>query len=179
MQPPSDLYIPIIVQKSSVSFLVKPHAHISPKIDGKQSSFFEWIGCGYVDESKLYSTMDRVRGPIEMIYYGHDDQNIFLAFEGDVASLKMSHMQLEIIIEESGEHFNCNFSMDRTCENKGIHFAVDERIEFAIAKSRFSDYSSVHLRFEILNGTEIIQTMPGYGALFIDLEETYVQNWFI
>ena len=179
MQPPSDLFMPIISQKSTVSFLVKPHAHISPVIDGKQSTFFEWIGSGSVDESKLYSTMDRVRGPIGMIYYGHDDQNIFLALEGDVSSLKMSHMKLEIIVEETGEHFNFNFSMDTPYDKEGIRFAVDERIELSISKAHFKEYSTVHLRFEILKGSEIIQTMPGYGALFIDLDETYVHNWFV
>jgi alpha-amylase/alpha-mannosidase (GH57 family) len=179
MQPPSDLFIPIISQKSAVSFLVKPHAHISPSIDGKQSTFFEWIGCGSVDESKLYSTMDRVRGPIDMIYYGHDDQNIYLALEGDVASLEMSHMKLEVIVEETGEHFNFNFSLDRPYEKDGIRFAMDERIELSISKAHFKEYSTVHLRFEILKGSEIIQTMPGYGALFIDLDETYVHNWFV
>ena len=179
MQPPSDLFIPIISHKSAVSFLVKPQSPISPVIDGKNNSFFEWIGSGSVDESKLYSTMDRVRGPIDMIYYGHDDQNIFLALEGDVSSLEMSHMKLEVIVEETGEHFNFNFSMDIPYENEGIRFAVDERIELAIPKSHFKDYSTVHLRFEILKESEIIQTMPGYGALFIDLDETYAQNWFV
>lgn len=56
---------------------------ISPLIDGKDSSFFEWLGAGSIDESKLYSTMDRVRGPIEKIYYGQNDNNIYLAFEGE------------------------------------------------------------------------------------------------
>jgi len=179
MQPPSDLFMPIISQKSTVSFLVKPQSAISPVINGRNDSFFEWIGCGSVDESKLYSTMDRVRGPIEMIYYGHDDQNIFLAFEGDIASLEMSQMKLEVIVEETGEHFHFHFSMDMPCEKDDIHFAVDERIELAISKAYFKDNTVVHLRFEILNENEIIQTMPGYGALFIDLDETYVQNWFV
>ncbi len=179
MQPPSDLFMPVISQKSTVSFLVKPQAHISPVIDGKHGTFFEWIGCGIVDETKLYSTMDRVRGPIDMIYYGHDDQHIFLALEGDLASLKMSHMKLEVIVEETGEHFNFNFSMETPYEKDGICFAVDERIELSISKSHFKEYSTVHLRFEILKGSEIIQTMPGYGALFIDMDETYVHNWFV
>ena len=179
MQPPSDLFIPIISQKSAVSFLIKPQSSISPVINGKNDTFFGWIGCGSVDESKLYSTMDRVRGPIDMIYYGHDHENIFLALEGDIASLEMTHMKLELVVEETGEHFEFSFTLESSCTQNGIDFAVDERIELAISKAHFADYSSVHLRFEILNEHEIIQTMPGYGALFINLNETYVQNWFV
>lgn len=179
MHPPSDLFIPIVSQKSAVSFLVRPQSSISPTINGRNDSFFEWIGCGSVDETKLYSTMDRVRGPIDMIYYGHDDQNIFLALEGNISSLEMSHLKLEIIIEETGEHFDFSFSMHTSCEKEGVRFAVDERIELAISKSHFKDCNTVHLRFEIVNKSEIIQTMPGYGALFIDLNETYTKNWFV
>ncbi len=179
MSPPSDLFIPIIAQKSTGSFLVNPQSSISPVIDGKNNSFFEWIGCGSVDESKLYSTMDRVRGPIDMIYYGHNDQTIFLALEGNISSLEMSHLKLEVIIEETGEHFNFSFSMDAPYEKKGIQLAVDERIELALSKTHFKAYNSVHLRFEILKESEIIQIMPGYGALFIDLNETYLENWFV
>ena len=93
--------------------------------------------------------------------------------------MEMSHMKLEIIVEETGEHFHFQFSMDIHSENDKIQFAVDERIELAISKAHFKDYTTVHLRFEILNENEIIQTMPGYGALFIDLDETYAQNWFV
>ena len=72
--------MPIISHKSGASFLIMPQCSITPFIDGKVSSFFEWMGAGSIDESKLYSTMDRVRGPIEKIHYGQDDKNIYLAF---------------------------------------------------------------------------------------------------
>lgn len=179
MQPPSDLFMPIISHKSSVSFLLKPQTSISPLIDGKNNDFFEWLGCGSVDESKLYSTMDRVRGPIEKIYYGHNDKTIFLAFEGDMASLETSSLHLEIIIEETGEHLNFSMSIDKPYNDEGTQLAIGERLELGLSKLHFKEYSAVHLRLEIVQGNNIIQTMPGYGALFIDLNETYANNWFV
>lgn len=177
MKPPTDLFVPIHSHQSSVSFLLKPQASISPIIDGKNSSFFEWLGSGSVDESKLYSTMDRVRGPIEKIYYGHDDKAIYLAFEGEMATLKSSKLHLLIVIEETEEHLN--FAMDVPYVKDGIELVVDERLELAIARTHFEDYELVHLRFEILNENDIIQMMPGYGALSIELNETYLENWFV
>ncbi|MBT8348595.1 MAG: glycoside hydrolase, partial [Sulfurovum sp.] len=44
IQPPADLFIPIISHKSTVSFLVKPQSSISPTVNGKNDSFFDWIG---------------------------------------------------------------------------------------------------------------------------------------
>ena len=179
MHPPADLFMPIISHKSTVSFLLKPQASITPTIDGKNNSFFEWLGSGSIDESKLYSTMDRVRGPIEKIHYGQNDESVFVAFEGEITSLKMSNLQLEVIIEETGEHLNFSLDMDQSYNDKKIELAIEERLELGISKSYFKDHSVVHLRFEIVQGNEIIQTMPGYGALSIDVNETYTENWFV
>ncbi len=179
MHPPSDLFVPIISHKSTVSFLLKPQASISPLIDGKNSAFFEWLGCGSIDESKLYSTMDRVRGPIEKIHYGHNDKTIFLAFEGEMSALKMSSLDLEVIIEETGEHLNFSMDMTKSYSDEVAKFSIGERLEIGLSRAHFKDHSAVHLRFEIVQGNDIIQTMPGYGALFIDMDETYANNWFV
>ena len=177
MQPPSDLFIPIIVHKSVVSFLLKPQAPISPLIDGKNSSFFEWLGAGSVDESQLYSTMDRVRGPIEKIHYGHNDTTLYLAFEGRIATLEKQGQYLEIIIEQTGEHLR--FSMSKPYEDNDTTFIIGERMEIALSRRHFKEHSNVHLRFEIVRGNEIVQTMPGYGALHVDMDESYANNWFV
>jgi alpha-amylase/alpha-mannosidase (GH57 family) len=177
MQPPSDLFEPIITHKSSVSFLLKPQTSISPNIDGMNNSFFEWLGSGSVDESKLYSTMDRVRGPIEKIYYGHNDTNLFLAFEGDIMSLDVSNLKLHITIEESGVQL-C-YEMGQPFSDDTAILAVGERVEIALSLKLFGSLKSVHLRFEILEDKTIIQTMPGFGSLLVALDETYASNWFI
>lgn len=179
MHPPADLFVPIISHKSTDSFLLKPQSAISPTIDGNRDTFFEWLGAGCIDESKLYSTMDRVRGPIEKIYYGHDNHNIFLAFEGDMTSIQNSNLDLEVIIEETGEHLNYSMNMLTTDKNDETLLAMGERLEFRLTTKHFKTYRTLHLRFEIVEGKNIIQTMPGYGALYIDLDETYAENWFV
>ncbi|MEA2048132.1 MAG: glycoside hydrolase family 57 protein [Campylobacterota bacterium] len=179
MHPPADLFVPIISHKSTGSFLLKPQSAISPTIDGNRSAFFEWLGAGCIDESKLYSTMDRVRGPIEKIYYGHDSHNIFLAFEGDMVSIQNSHLNLEVIIEETGEHLNYSLNMLTSHKDNETRLAMGERLELGLTNEDFKTYRTLHLRFEIVEGKDIIQTMPGYGALYIDLDETYAENWFV
>lgn len=175
--PPADLFVPIISHKSEVSFLIKPQSTISPSIDGKDNSFFEWLGAGSIDESKLYSTMDRVRGPIEKIYYGQDNNNIYIAFEGKIEELKSSNLILEVYIEEMQK--TISFSMNDIYNENGIKFVIYERIELELSKMNCVDCRMIHLRFEILQGKEIIQTMPGYGALAINLDESYTANWFV
>lgn len=177
MQPPSDLFEPIISHKSSVSFLLKPYASISPHIDGKVSSFFKWLGSGCVDEEKLYSTMERERGPVKKIYYGHDEEKVYLAFEGEISSFEEEDLQLHITLEETGSQLS--FSLQRPFMDKKSQLAIGERVELALSHSHFKGHNTLHLRFEIVQGKRIIQTMPGYGSLFVDLDETYANNWFV
>jgi len=174
---PADLFIPIVSHKDQASFLLKPQSSISPHINGKENSFFEWLGAGSIDESKLYSTMDRVRGPIEKILYGQDKNNIYLAFQGNMELLKKPDLTLEIFIEEMDK--TLLFSLNHFYSKNGIQFAIDERIELALSKIHCVECTQIHLRFEILQNKEILQTMPGYGALAISLKETYAANWFV
>ncbi|MCH9740623.1 MAG: glycoside hydrolase [Epsilonproteobacteria bacterium] len=177
IQAPSDLFEPIIKHKSAVSFLQKPHREIRPCIDGVNCSFFDWLGAGSIDESKLYSTMDRVRGPIEKIYYGHDDSTVFLAFEGDITILKRENIELQVVVEETAEVLM--LPLHESSRSNKAHVAVGERLEVALLKPLFNDTRSFHLRLEIIEGKSIIQTMPGYGSLTVDLDENYAHNWFV
>lgn len=176
IQPPLDLFEPIMTHKSSASFLIKPQGNITPVINGNHNSFFDWLGSGSIDERKIYSTMDRVRGPIDIIYYGYNASSVFLAFEGDLASLEKNTV-LQIAIEETGEKLA--FPMDRAYHHKGDKLALGERLECALSREHFNKYTGVHLRFDILHENKIIQSMPGFGSLFIDLAETCANNWFV
>ena len=177
MQPPSNLFEPIISHKKADAFLTYPLLPISPVIDGKDSSFFEWLGSGMVDETKVYSTMDQVRGPIEKIFYGHDDEHVYLAFEGNMKALKGEGVDLLVMIEENGERLT--FSSARDVRKGKAVFALDERVELSLSRSLFKETDVVHLRFEITEGDRIIQTLPGYGSLMVNMAETYAEHWFV
>jgi alpha-amylase/alpha-mannosidase (GH57 family) len=175
--PPANLYQPILSMNCAAPFWVKPKSPLTPIIDGKYSSFFEWLGCGSMDERKLYSTMDRVRGPIDALYYGHDKKSIYIAFEGDISAINRRGLKLLVILEESGEHFEFDLEALRGSEHDIV--AMNERLEIALSRSHFGELRVFHLRFELISGIQILQTMPGNGALSIDLNEHYAANWFV
>jgi len=175
--PPAELFVPIVSHKADAAFLLKPQSAIHPNIDGKGSSFFEWLGSGVIDESRIFSTMDKVRGPVEKILYGEDEEYIYIAMLGDMSILKNKKTELEIRIEESDT--TTLLPLNQNYEKDGITMVVDERVELAIARSCCAQLTQVRLRFELRDGQEIIQTMPGYGALSIALDEDYAANWFV
>jgi len=177
MQAPTDLYEPILTHKSNASFLVQPKSFISPTIDEKKHSFFEWVGAGIIDETKVYSTMDKVRGPIEKILFGHNEEKLFFALSGEIKSLNCSNLTLLIIIEEN--QMQLQLAMNKNQNDNGIEFYCDEAIELSISRSLFKEFDVVHLRLEIVDEDEIIQAMPGFGPLEINMNEKYLNNWFV
>jgi len=182
--PPYDLYTPIISDRSSENFLLQPKFPISPAIDGSQKTFFEWVGCGIVDEMKLFSTMDRVRGPIETIRFGHNEKQFFCAFVGDISALQHCD-KLHIIIEPFQTRFEipfatlCNTKKYLT-ESNGVKLEVacGTWLELSLDFSAL-DAKEIQLRFEIERDGIITQTLPGYGELEVDLKTTYAENWFV
>lgn len=177
MQPPADLFVPIQENKGTADFMVKPQAPLYPNIEGKSSSFFEWVGCGVIDESRLYSTLDRVRGPIKKIRYGHNDSMVYLAFDGEISIFNREKISLELIIEELSK--SIYFKENSKEYPAGIEISFGSSIEIALPKTLFAKMQRVHLRFEIEQDGRIIQTLPGYGALELQLNEDYSSSWFV
>jgi alpha-amylase/alpha-mannosidase (GH57 family) len=184
MSPPNDLYMPIITNRSGEDFLLQPKFPIQPLIDGGHNSFFEWVGCGIVDETKLFSTMDRKRGPIERIRFGQNEKIVYCAFEGDLEVLQHCE-KLYITIEPFDTRFEISIpslfkTKIETMESNQIKLLVacDSWLELSLDFTKM-DTQEVQLRFEIERENIIIQTLPGFGELEIILDASYTENWFV
>jgi len=184
MSPPNDLYMPIITNRSGEDFLLQPKFPIQPLIDGGHNSFFEWVGSGIVDETKLFSTMDRKRGPIERIRFGQNEKIVYCAFEGDLEVLQHCE-KLYISIEPFDTRFEILIpSLFRTkiatmeINQIKLLVACDSWLELSLDFSEM-DTQDVQLRFEIEREDIIIQTLPGFGELGVTLNTSYAENWFV
>ncbi|HZF71765.1 glycoside hydrolase family 57 protein [Sulfuricurvum sp.] len=162
---PSHLWDTIISDAALKPTTSKPHNMISPQIGNPKSPFFEWVGCGVIDERGGFSTMDRIRGPIDIIYYGYDDASLYVAFVGLVTGSR--DMQVAVTIQETEQRI--------ILEPK----AVRNRLEFSLSREFFDANTSLHLRFELLQEETVIQTMPANGFLVLELDDHFTNDWFI
>ncbi len=175
---PADILIPIIKDKSAQNFWLKPQSDISPLVNGKRDSFFEWIGAGVIDESKLFSTMDKQRGPIKKIYYGQDDEKIYFSFEIKMKKLCIDSI-MELIIEPLNIRGNIKFKTQKTfIGDLEVDVACENWLEMSIDKTKIKE-DEIFIRFEVKDGSKVVQTLPGFGELKLDLGNDYSQNWFI
>lgn len=176
--PPADMFIPILKDKSAGDFWLKPKSDISPKINGKHDSFFEWIGCGVVDESKLFSTMDKHRGPIRKIFYGQDNEKIYFAFVPKTKKLS-AYDSINITIEPLNIKKSLGFKTQKTFIGElEIEVAFGTILEMSINKESI-DIDAISIIFEIEQDKKVIQSLPGFGELKIDFSSDYSENWFV
>ena len=173
---PSDLFVPIVADRNLRSLISEPKFPIHPVIDGKVSSFFEWLGSGTIDESASFCTMEAERGPVEKIYWGQDEACIYLRLDGDMAVFKRGAI---VRIYTDTEEKPIVLDTKRLSKRGYVKAALDRIFEISIDKRRFPGVDAISLRIEIETGSQAVQTLPGVYELRIDLGDDYSENWFV
>lgn len=179
ISPPSSLFKSILEKKSIINFHTLPLSNISPTINGVHDSFFEWIGCGVIDETKIFSTMDRVRAPIRKIFYGQDNDFVYFAFSADIETLLESEA-LNIVIEpiKANIKIPLKAGSGKIKKDFKVEFACKEWLEMKIDKKSFTQ-RNLNFHFELIKQKRVIQTLPSFGELTCNLDTSYNHNWFI
>ncbi len=162
---PSHFFDPINGSHGTKPSWVKPKNTISPRVNGERSSFFEWIGCGTIDETQSFSTMDRLRGPAESIYYGFDEENVYVALKGKAPFSFAS--RIEMVVEETAQRVMIE------------PIVLGNRLEFLLPRTHFALNTVVHLRWTLMEDNQALQTLPGNGPLVLDLNNNLSTDWFI
>lgn len=162
---PDVLWEPISRASDETKFWVKPTSMISPRIGRRSGGYFDWIGCGKIDESRSLSTMDRVRGPVNIIYYGYDESALYFRMQGDVKDLET--IRVNTLID----------GMDEPIEL--IVATVPMGIEAVLMREQIAGVSTMRIRLVLMSEAKEIQRLPGFGYLSLDLNDRFIENWFI
>jgi alpha-amylase/alpha-mannosidase (GH57 family) len=84
LPPPDELSHPILT--TSASDVHEPPANpIHPVIDGEVTSYFEWMGAGHYQIDARSGAMHGQRTRVRDLYYGLDDENLYLRLDLDGA----------------------------------------------------------------------------------------------
>ena len=179
VSPPANLFKPIAGdQKDLHSLINEPQFSIQPIIDGRVTSFFEWLGSGLIDESRAFSTMDRVRGPVTRLHWGENRDALFFRLDGDMTVLKAATLR----IYAKGGALDASIEIDlKSAPVEGdISAAAEKIVEIAINKRlHFGGADTIRVRIEVVRGDEVLQVLPGVAELVVDLRENYASNWFV
>ncbi len=174
--PPADLFRPIVTGESRHAFVSEPKFPIHPIIDGRVSSFFEWLGSGMIDESSTYSTMEGARGTVTKIFWGEDEKSIYIRLDGDMERLKDGSV---VTIYANSNKEPIRLETSKLPKRGPLKAAIGSIMEIAIKKSLFAQEGVLSLRIEIERAGEPVQALPGICELRIDLDDDYGRNWFV
>ncbi|BCD60342.1 MULTISPECIES: glycoside hydrolase family 57 protein [unclassified Nitratiruptor] len=157
INPPQDIRIPIVGAHSMQAIINEPRGYIYPIIDGKVTSFFEWLDSGYLDEKS--STMQS-NFVIQKLFWGENESSIFFRMDGDGVAL-----------------LDCRCFFDED-EVQIKRVAKDEIIEIEIDK-KSCQKKEFEVRIEIFKEKRLLQILPSTTRLYIRIDNDYTRYWFV
>ncbi len=171
---PQSLTTPIVDEnKESKNFLKKAQNKISPILDGKISSFFEWLGSGEIDLEMELSSMNTDAFIIKKIYLGCDFKRCYLALIGDFADLfENSYIQMDI----AKKSYDLTISKKRKKIANSIEYVTDEIMEIAIDKKVVQNEQ---LQLKLFKNDRLLQLLPLYSKIEFDCLKEIKNNWYI
>lgn len=156
--PPNDIRVPIVGSHSMQATINEPQGYIYPVIDGKVTSFFEWLDSGYLNE-EVSSTMQS-NFAIQKLFWGENESSIFFRMDGEDIAL-----------------LDCRIFFDED-EIQISSMAKDEIIEFEIDKNGCKK-KEFEVRIEIYKKKKLLQIVPSTTRLYIRIDNDYSIHWFV
>jgi alpha-amylase/alpha-mannosidase (GH57 family) len=175
---------------------VAPSARIAPKVDGRVTTYFEWLGAGLYLPDYRSGSMHGVAQLVEALYYGYSDKAIYLRVDLGETFLR-EHPEFEVRVNVDGEsHTRLHATMSaggvsaveflKGGESLLVPLATGDQVQMA-----FGQIFELRLDFSILGVTpherinlqvsiwvnELpLQVIPQEGWLTLELMEDLV-SW--
>lgn len=136
---PGELFRPI-KQQQTAGAVREPTALITPVINGTVTDYFEWLGAGLFDLTRLGSAMHMASGWLHSLFFGFDRRAFYFRLDGDKSldRLMAEDDRLELAMVHDGELVAV---MDRAGEEGslcrregGVLVETGKRFRWKIAK---------------------------------------------
>lgn len=191
-QPPDILSQPIKRFSPKVQ-LVPPTSHITPVIDGRVTSYFEWLGAGNIRASQDFTTMHGSIRLVDEILYGFDESFVYLRIALFEKLWEMSEKDLEFKVQLNRLRLRLRVDTHRLDEiqllladsGSGIEFnAQDYQIkavdilEMKINRQKITSNLEEEIRFKViaLRNQMPIDVIPAVGEAVMDPRSSDIQS---
>jgi alpha-amylase/alpha-mannosidase (GH57 family) len=156
--PADDLAVPI-KRPRLLARTVAPSAQIHPKIDGRVTTYFEWMGAGLCQPDYRSGSMHGVAQLVEALYYGYSDRAVYLRLDLGETFLH-DHPDFEIHVNVNSPHPIRLHTTMRSGRVKAVEFWKGE--EPALAPLATGDHVKVAFQrvFEVRLAHSILGVSP-------------------
>ena len=183
LEPPPEIFIPI-KQTFSSPYVQTPNYYVFPLIDGEISNYFEWLNGGVINLTFDASAMDTSQVHLRKLYYGYDEENLYLGLEGRIKELLNKEYFLSIDFLGKEEHKILVYIGDEKqiknrCNN--IEYACKHICEIKIPFKclPFDNSKKIDVSFGIYKDNKQIERLPFYNYISLDLSKKFEDEWFV
>jgi len=111
LPPPEELSRPIL-KTVAAEFRAQPTAPIHPTIDGKVTSYFEWLGAGIYRLDGKSGSMHGKRSPVREVHYGIDGERLFLRIDFHESKEEtLEGVELRLRIQGTPDESSCSLGV--------------------------------------------------------------------
>ena len=176
-EPPPDLFEPVR-SRFEPEHLTVPIEYITPTIDGMLTHYFEWQQAGFFDCLKAGSTMHRSELLVSGLWFGFDQQNLYIRVDKaeGVDSERFSRLTFEIeflkpregrlAINGSGARMNLG---EREIQDFNHKLKDLLEISIPLAGFRLRREEIISFRLEVKEDGKLVEVWPPSEAIRIEL----------
>jgi hypothetical protein len=176
------------------ALVLPPSAYLKVKVDGRESTYFEWMGAGLYSADRRSSAMHGRLMLLHEIRYGFDEKRFHLRVDIFSETLKELHdaefritfraeQELRVVVRFEGGRVSGYLVESRDLcllgPDEVVKVAFDRILEVSVAREMLllGKRKSVSLGVAVWEGGLPMDLMPGEGMLDIQLgEENYAWN---
>ena len=175
LDPPKVLFTPIVSgeKRTENLFLKEPVSQVTPVIDGKISSCFEWLGAGEMDLEFELSSMNMQDFLIKKVFFGWDDDYCYFALIGEIDKLLETG---KVVLQTASKEYTFAISKEFIEEHGDICYQSKDIFELRMPKTPI--YSE-EFRFQLVVDGQIQQQIPLYTKIAPKKMDHLVKYWFV
>lgn len=189
---PPELYKPI--RRVTCQPLYGPTGLIHPTIDGRETSYYEWLYAGKIDLKRQYSSIHRGEQCLLALFYGSDRTNLYLRVDLDVAALdRVPSWTIELLCGSEGSvevaprpDYSATHRVQakvRLPEPVELPCALNRLLELSIPfeQLRCKDGERIYLAATLHQEGEVLERYPAQGAfeLIVSSRDVEAQAWSV
>jgi len=161
-----------------------PVDFIHPVIDGEVTHYFEWTGSGLFDNHRLQGSMYLKNSPIAMVFYGFDEENLYLRVDFDESFRSEEHAKARLEIrfldhQESRARFPLVPGVEDVLIDRGDQTKETARWGFRKVGEIALSYKALNLSpgdwigviFELYDGETMIDQCPRGHTLSVHVPD--------
>ena len=168
------------IKTKTLGPLYEPTASMTPTIDGRDTTYYEWLYAGRVDLRKGYAAIHRGRQALQMLQYGFDQTHYFFRLDVD-RRLLAQRDSWQIMLEFPDERTQITME---TCADSQIRAvlkspsishalscAYDRLVELALPRSFLGVKPGgvLRLRLALVHGVETLERYPVHGTFQVPI----------